>query len=108
MTTFYKYVAPDGVKSKDWMFGWTYILLSKPEDITRVRARLNDFWTNYRTDEKKADAIKEAATARLLPLTDIHLHSDLIQEMEPNGSIAANSSSIFSARPCSWPPSRAE
>jgi putative ABC transport system permease protein len=87
MTTFYKYVAPDGVKSKDWMFGWTYILLSKPEDITRVRARLNDFWTNYRTDEKKADAIKEAATARLLPLTDIHLHSDLIQEMEPNGSI---------------------
>jgi putative ABC transport system permease protein len=87
MTTFYKYVAPDGVKSKDWMFGWTYILLNRPEDITKARARLNDFWFNYRTDEKKAVAIKEAATARLQPFTDIHLHSDLIQEMGPNGSI---------------------
>jgi len=87
MTTFYKYVAPDGVKSKDWMFGWTYILLNHPEDITKIRARLHDFWFNYRSDMKKDDAEKDAASARLQPLTDIHLHSDLIQEMGANGSI---------------------
>ena len=87
MTTFYKYVAPDGVKSKDWMFGWTYILLNRPEDVTKIRARLHDFWFSYRSDMKKDAAEKDAASARLQPLTDIHLHSDLIQEMEANGSI---------------------
>jgi putative ABC transport system permease protein len=87
MTTFYKYVAPDGVKSKNWMFGWTYILLNRPEDITKARARLHDFWINYRSDMKKEDAEKDAAGARLQPLTDIHLHSNLVQEMGANGSI---------------------
>lgn len=73
--------------SKDWMFGWTYVLLNHPEDIQAVRARLFDFWKHYRTDEKPADADKEAATARLMPITDIHLHSNLIQEMGANGNI---------------------
>jgi putative ABC transport system permease protein len=73
--------------SKDWMFGWTYVLLNHSEDIQPVRARLFDFWKHYRTDEKPADADKEAATARLMPITDIHLHSNLIQEMGPNGNI---------------------
>ena len=87
MTVFYKYVAGNGVNSKNWMFGWTYILLNHPEDITRVRARLKDFWTAYRNDFNKDQAVADAAKARLMPLTDIHLHSNLIQEMGPNGSI---------------------
>ena len=85
MAPLYKYQA--GVNNRDWMFGWTYILLNHPEDIHNVRARLFDFWKNYRNDEQPATAAKEAATARLMPITDIHLHSNLIQEMGPNGSI---------------------
>ncbi len=87
MTVFYKYVGGDGVKSKNWMFGWTYILLNHPQDITKVRARLKDFWTAYRSDYSKDKAVADAAKARLLAVTDIHLHSNLIQEMGPNGSI---------------------
>lgn len=77
----------NGVNAKNWMFGWTYILLNHSEDIRPVRARLADFWKHYRNDLKPADASMEAASARLMPVTDIHLHSNLIQEMGPNGSI---------------------
>jgi putative ABC transport system permease protein len=35
----------------------------------------------------QATAAKEAAAARLMPITNIHLHSNGIQEMGPNGSI---------------------
>jgi putative ABC transport system permease protein len=87
MTTSYKYVGGGGVNNRDWMFGWTYILLNHPEDIQNVRARLYDFWKRYRNDEQPATAAKEAATARLMPITDIHLHSNLIQEMGSNGNI---------------------
>ncbi|HEV2482858.1 MAG TPA: ABC transporter permease [Puia sp.] len=79
--------AGTGVSTRDWMFGWTYVLLNHPEDIQPVRARLFDFWKHYRNDLKPADADHEAATARLMPITDIHLHSNGIQEMGPNGSI---------------------
>ena len=79
--------AGPGTGSRDWMFGWTYILLNHPEDIQPIRARLFDFWKHYRNDLKPADAAQEAATARLMPITDIHLHSNLIQEMGANGSI---------------------
>jgi putative ABC transport system permease protein len=87
MTLFYKYVGPQGTNNRDWMFGWTYILLNHPEDIDKVRARLYTFWKGYRLDMPDTSAAKDASMARLQPLTDIHLHSNLIQEMGPNGSI---------------------
>jgi len=76
-----------GVNSKNWMFGWTYILLNHPEDIQKMRTRLAGFWQHYRNDMDTTTAAHEAATARLMPITDIHLHSNGIQEMGPNGSI---------------------
>jgi len=88
MPLLYKWRGPNGMNNRDWMFGWTYIQLRHPEDITKVRARLSDFWTNFRSDiTDRTAAAKEAASARLQPLTDIHLHSNLIQEMGPNGSV---------------------
>lgn len=87
MTTFDRLVGFKGMHNKNWMFGWTYILLNHPEDIQKVRARLPDFWKRYRNDFSDSDAIKDAKAARLQPITDIHLHSDLIQEMGPNSNI---------------------
>ena len=87
MSVFYKYVAGASATNKGWMFGWTYILLNHPEDIHAVRSRLTTFWTAYRNDFSKTKAAEDAAKARLQPLTDIHLHSNLIQEMGPNGNI---------------------
>ena len=86
MTTFYGYVG-GSIHHKGWMFGWTYILLNHPEDIDKIRARLADFWKGYRNDFSPADALKDAEAARLQPLTDIHLRSNLIQEMGPNGNV---------------------
>ena len=88
MPLLYKLRGPNNMNGRNWMFGWTYIQLRRPEDITKVKARLSDFWMNYRSDiTDRTDAAKEAASARLQPLTDIHLHSNLIQEMGPNGSV---------------------
>jgi putative ABC transport system permease protein len=88
MTTFYKNLAPNMINAKSWMFGWTYILLRRPEDAQKVRARLKDFYFQYRNDrEDKKQRLDEAATFRMQPLTDIHLRSNLIQEMGPNSSI---------------------
>jgi putative ABC transport system permease protein len=78
---------PGGAKNRDWMFGYTYILLRHREDIQKVRARLQDFWKSYRSDMSTEKAAADAAKARLQPITDIHLHSDLIQEMSLNGNI---------------------
>ncbi|HEY4334897.1 MAG TPA: FtsX-like permease family protein, partial [Puia sp.] len=88
MPLLYKRQSPNGMNARGWMFGWTYIQLRHPEDIAKVRARLKDFWIYYRSDiTDRTSAAKEAATARLQPLTDIHLHSNLIQEMGANGSV---------------------
>src|SRR6185437_441045 len=40
MTTLNRYVGAGGMSNKNWMFGWTYILLRHPEDIRTVRSRL--------------------------------------------------------------------
>ena len=88
MTAFYKGIG-NGANNKGWMFGWTYILLRHPEDITTVRARLKDFYFHYRDDmsSDKTARTNEAEIFRLYPVTDIHLHSNLIQEMGANSSI---------------------
>ncbi len=88
MATLYKLVSPQGMSSRNWMFGWTYILFNKKEDVNKVKQRLQDFWINYRgKDADRAATIDEAKGLRFQPLTDIHLKSNLIQEMGPNSSI---------------------
>jgi putative ABC transport system permease protein len=83
-----KWTGPQWMDNRNWMFGWTYFRLRDPADITKVKARLAAFWTNYRSDmTDKAALAAEVAGIRLQPLTDIHLHSDLIQEMGPNSSV---------------------
>jgi len=87
MTAFYKHLSPQMAQNKSWMFGWTYILLRHPEDAPKVRARLRDFYFQYRSDMDKQRRLNEAAIFRMQPLTDIHLRSNLIQEMGANSSI---------------------
>jgi putative ABC transport system permease protein len=89
MPTFYKYVPPDWTGSRGWMFGWTYVLFNNKEDIHKAEQRLKTFYLKYHEgmfDTKQA-AEEDASSARFQPLTAIHLHSDLIQEMGPNSSI---------------------
>jgi putative ABC transport system permease protein len=87
MPLFNKYVPQKMRDNQGWMFGWTYIQLRRPEDAQKVKARLKDFMLAYRKDMSKTDALADAARERLQPVTAIHLHSNLIQEMGPNSSI---------------------
>jgi putative ABC transport system permease protein len=89
MPTFYKYVPPDWTNSRGWAFGWTYVLFNDKEDINKAEKKLKAFYLKYHEgmfDTKQA-LEEDAASARFQPLTAIHLHSDLIQEMGPNSSI---------------------
>ncbi len=90
MPTFYKNVPENWTSNRGWMFGWTYILLKDPKDAQKIEKRLKDFYVKFyqpgNADERK-QVTEFAATARLQPLTDIHLKSNLIQEMGPNSSI---------------------
>ena len=76
-TTFIKFNDP----SKEW--GWndfyTYIRLSPGTDYKHFEARLPEFVTKYKGKDSKEKMI-------LQPLTDIHLHSNVGFELNPNGS----------------------
>ncbi len=88
MTTFYKYVPQKWLDNRGWMFGWTYVLFNRKDDVNAAKNRLKDFYAKYwaGTGTEKEIA-EEAAKTRFQPLTDIHLKSDLIQEMGPNSNI---------------------
>ena len=88
MTTFYKLVSVNWLNNRSWMFGWTYILFNSKEDVNKAKQRLKDFWFAYNgTDANKAEVLESYNSLRFQPLTDIHLRSNLIQEMGPNSSI---------------------
>ena len=72
----------------DWgTAGWwyTYVLLAPGTDPRQLAAKFPDFLAARTEDE--AQTFKIA----LQPLTDIHLHSDMVQELEVNG----NSDAIY-------------
>ena len=89
MPTFYKYVPQDWTSSRGWMFGWTYILFNNKDDIYKAEKKLKNFYLKYHEGffQTKKEAEEDATSGRFQPLTDIHLHSDLTQEMGPNSSI---------------------
>ncbi|MCB9219974.1 MAG: ABC transporter permease [Ignavibacteriales bacterium] len=74
----------------------TYILLQKNFDYKNFEAKLPSVVEKYMgpeiehfTGKSIKDFLAEGNKARLYlqPLTDIHLHSDLMSELEPNGDI---------------------
>ncbi|GAB2790254.1 ABC transporter permease [Rhabdobacter roseus] len=90
MPTFYRDRPQEWTGNRGWMFGWTYVQFRQPEDVAKAQSRLTDFFIKYYggTSEDEIQEIKEfVSTVRFQPLTDIHLKSNLIQEMSPNSSI---------------------
>ncbi|GAB3316504.1 ABC transporter permease [Larkinella ripae] len=90
MPTFNNSVPEDLKNNKGWMFGWTYVLFRDKTAVAKAEKRLPDFYLKYyapTTEADRKDKMAFAATARFQPLTDIHLKSNLIQEMGPNSNI---------------------
>ncbi|AXY74890.1 ABC transporter permease [Paraflavitalea soli] len=88
MSTFYKNASPDWTGNRGWMFGWTYVAFKEDQNLVKADAKLKEFYMKYYAGWGTAEEIRpEAQKWRFQPLTDIHLHSNLIQEMGPNSSI---------------------
>ncbi|GHT20985.1 ABC transporter permease [Bacteroidia bacterium] len=67
------------VSETDWPY--VYLLLAKGADIKRLAQNMVGKLTEW---DKQND---RKAIPHLLPLTDIHLHSRIQRELEPNGNI---------------------
>ncbi|MGH7493080.1 MAG: ABC transporter permease [bacterium] len=74
---------PNG-REKQWFWtgAWTYVLLPDQQSSHSLTEKLPAFAAKYFPDR-----IKAGLTLALQPLTDIHLHSRLDNEIEPNGHI---------------------
>jgi len=69
---------PDN-EGNDWSY--IYILRNKKADLSGLSQKISNLYN------KDATAKDGKTTAHLTPLTDIHLHSRVMREMEPNGNI---------------------
>jgi putative ABC transport system permease protein len=72
-----------GGREKQWFWtgSWTYLLLSDDGAAQSLSAKLPDFVKKYFPERY------QGATLALQPLTDIHLRSNLDNEIEPNSQI---------------------
>jgi len=63
----------------DWPY--VYLMLNKNVDVKGLEKKVTDYYNNSSLSKQRK------VTAHLTHLTDIHLHSRLLREMEPNGNI---------------------
>ena len=64
-------------------WAYTYVLLKQGADIDRLRTKLPEFIETYVPADQKANL----TGIHFMPLTDIHLKSNIEREIEPNGDI---------------------
>lgn len=69
---------PDN-EGNDWPY--VYLLRNKKTDLSGLAQKISNLYN------KDATAKEGKTTAHLMPLTDIHLHSRVMRELEPNGNI---------------------
>jgi putative ABC transport system permease protein len=79
--TSFKVVEESSSRMTNWTTNWlyTYVLLDEAADLRQVDSGLQAFM------EQRAGT--DLASFRLMPITDIHLHSNVSYELEPQGSI---------------------
>jgi len=65
----------------------TYILLADGADPDILEAELPAFIDRHMTAERDGAPVSQSTQINLWPLTDVHLHSNLDSEIEPNSSI---------------------
>ena len=86
MPTFYKDVPEDWIRKRGWMTMYTYARL-KTNAYTKVSERMPAFIRKYYTGHPEIEKMVESKVLQLMPLKDIHLHSHLEKEMQPNSDI---------------------
>jgi putative ABC transport system permease protein len=86
MPTFYKDVPEEWTTQRGWMDMYTYAKL-KDGSYPKLSERMPDFIRKYYAGIPEIDKMVESKAWQLMPLADIHLHSNLENEMGPNGNI---------------------
>ncbi len=74
--------------ARGWAGMFNYVKLKESADIESVLERMDDFTVFYRTqDYENPSDILQSTELSLIPITDIHLHSDMDGEATVNGNI---------------------
>jgi putative ABC transport system permease protein len=91
MSTMYKTMkergAEDWMVSRGWAWFYTYVLIHETQTVDAVRAKMPDFTARFYQEFGTREEISARTKQHLQPITDIHLHSRLEQEMGPNSNI---------------------
>ncbi|MGH7451343.1 MAG: ABC transporter permease, partial [bacterium] len=87
MPTFYANAGDWVDRAKTWAGFHTYVLLREPLDPQNVEQKFPAFISGFFADQFDKPA-EQVLTLHLQPLTDIHLHSRLEKEIQPNSDIA--------------------
>lgn len=64
----------------DNSFFYAYLLIAKGQNYSQLEQKITDIFL-------KDNPQRPSAKVSLMPMTDIHLHSHVLREMEPNGNI---------------------
>ncbi len=90
MHAFYEYVPQEWIEWRTWMAMYTYVQIDSEEELSSVRARLPQFQEEYidwqDSQEDWESFLAEGNGFEIMPIADIHLYSDRIQEMGPNSN----------------------
>jgi putative ABC transport system permease protein len=87
---FYKQVPTEWLEWRTWMAMYTYVQIDGEMDIKYVQDHLATFQEEYvlweDSEEHWQSYLAEGNGFELMPIADIHLNSDRIQEMGPNSN----------------------
>lgn len=87
MPTFYKEVSPDWVNNRGWMVTYTYVKFRNEADHKAVLDLWPQFIRKFYEGYENLDQMVANQVLKFTPLEDIHLRSNLEQEMGANSSI---------------------
>ncbi len=88
MPTIKNYQDEGALSSRGWSGFYTYVLLKENASLATLSHKLEEFMIGFYSlnGETRAETLA-ARRLRLQPITDIHLHSKLEKEMNPNSDI---------------------
>jgi len=86
MSTFYQRTPEDWTGRRGWMAMYTYAAI-RPGAIEKINARMLDFIRGYYKGDPEVEKKVTFTAWQWMPLKDIHLHSNMENEMHPNSSI---------------------
>ena len=87
MSAFYKQAPPNWMSKKGWMVMYTYVKFASDEDYLNVRKKWPQFLLKFYEGHPDVKEIAANEILKFMPLKDIHLKSNMEQEMGPNSSV---------------------